>query len=614
MMRKFIQDEKSYSGKYSKQVFKTLYYSYKTFLTLTVITLICGVVARGLLMFNANLLGYWVDSLCTPSLQTHCKNLPLVLSSWGNNHFLWALIVCAFVGFALNTLFRVSISRIGTRAVGILYNEVTMRTSRFPMRFLDTTPMGRVITRFSSDYSSVFRMAGGPMGEFLCLVFDLVVVLVLVSLASIYFIPLVAIAILVNTFVYKLNQGAMRKERRAVSHMRSPTIAHFSETTQGSRSIKVYGKSTEFKKRFNRLTFDFLAQRMKTMLTLTTFSFQMVLVTSSLFVLTGFYSLYLFTNEYVSVGSIAVAVTFVMMTSSTIQQFFEWLVQVDDALTSTERLDEYLRRPIEEYSALPPTATFPTSHKKLETSYDKETFLKSQPINSEVIFDNVTFKYGEPVILKDLNFKISAGEHVGIVGRTGSGKSSVIQALFALYPLTEGQIFVNGKRASHSFSEDTLPADLFRIQMSLIAQDPPVFKGTLRENLTLRNLPDEAIFQALEEVRLGPWAKSLPGKLNFQIDEKGANVSAGERQLLCLARCLLQNAPVVVMDEATSNIDPKTEEIIIQSTQKRFKNKTRITIAHRISTIESCDRILWINEGRIEMFDTPEKVLKKFRD
>ena len=612
---KFIEDDNHFSGRYSRNVFETVLFSYKPFLPRLCAVLGVGLVARTLLLLTANVMGYWADSLCGNSAA--CKPEPALFAGFEHSHYLGVLLSLVGMGFLLNTAFRVSVARLGTQAVSMLYDEVTLRTSRLPMSFFDRTPVGRIVSRFSSDYGAVFRMAGGPMGEFLCLSFDLVLMLVLTSVASPFYIPLVVATVVLNGFVYKRNLPRLRKERRNQSIARAPAIAHFAETAQGARTVKVFGRQSVFAHRFTTLIDAYLLQRVRTVLAIQAFSLQMTATTSFLLVATGVLGLYLLSQQLVSIGSLAVAFTFVMMTSSTIQQFFEYLAQIEEALTGVERLDDYLRRDLELGGRLPASARFATSHPKAHNSAHSPA--QNDLKNASITLQNVVLRYSSdlPVVLKDINVHIKAGEHVGVIGRTGSGKSSFIQALFLLYPLEKGLVLINDA-ACEIFEGGTpgLTLDVFRKGLALIPQDPALFKATLRENLVaFETQTDAELVNTLRQVGLGEWFAELKSAgLNYAIEEKGSNLSAGQRQLICMARCLLQKAPIVVMDEATSAVDPVSEELLNHATREFLRDKTQIIVAHRLSTIEHCDRILWLDNGNLVMMGTPDEVLPRFRE
>ena len=210
-----------------------------------------------------------------------------------------------------------------------------------------------------------------------------------------------------------------------------------------------------------------------------------------------------------------------------------------------------------------------------------------------------------PRVLDSVSFTVREGERLGIIGRTGSGKSSLVQCLFQLYPLEVGEIYLNHQPASE------YELEYFRRHLAFIAQDPILFRGTVRENLDLRREhPDSSLVHTLEQVGLDHWAS--PEGLSTKIEERGRNVSLGERQLLCMARCLLEDNPIIIMDEATSSVDPRSEEILVNATESFFKGRTQIIIAHRLSTLQYCDKILWLEDGKVKMHSTPKEVLPIF--
>lgn len=293
--------------------------------------------------------------------------------------------------------------------------------------------------------------------------------------------------------------------------------------------------------------------------------------------------------------------------------FFEWLAQFEEAMIGVERMNQYLRMPLESGAKLPATTHFETGHwvrKKTTTPTTQEKKIHA----SEVEFKDVYFRYEKdlPYVLKGVSFKVNTGERFGIIGRTGSGKSSLIQSLLHLYPIEKGEILIDNYSPQLSKSQ-THAVDLeqFRSQVSFISQDSILFKGTLKENLTLdSHISHEKIFEALNRVGLEEFASNEG--LHKKIEEKGKNLSLGEKQLICMARCLLQEAPIVIMDEATSSVDPKSEEIMVKATHEFFEGRTQIIIAHRLSTLEKCDRILWLDNGEVKELGPSEDVLKKF--
>jgi ABC-type multidrug transport system fused ATPase/permease subunit len=606
----FLDQESSFRGHYAPTVFETLGFAYRPILVPILALILLGIAGRFFLLSNANIIGAWVDSYCrAPAI---CRPQSDLFLNFSNSDYLALLVVLTLSGFAMTAFYRIFFSRLSAQAVSRLYDEVTLRTSRLPIRFFDHHPVGRIVTRFSSDYGNVFRLFGGPLAEFLTIMFDIASMIVLMTIASPYYLPILVFIGVLNWAVYRLNRETIRRERRELSASRSPSIAHFAETAQGASTIRIFARQREFFRRFAQLNDRFLGQRIQTSVVVLKFSMQMGLMTALLMLVTGVAGYYLAVAGLVSIGSIGIAFTFIVLSGSSMQMFFEWMAQFEEAMTGVERLDEYLRRELEPGLKLPANRIFPTMHPVYAQGEEEELRARKlvSAASADLHFQDLWFRYDPelPFVLKGLDLHIRAGEKIGIVGRTGSGKSSLVQALFHLYPIERGTIRINGQDA-HS-----IDLSLYRRSIALISQEPTLFRGTVRENLDLaEQYEDRSLIDALERVGLGGWLKGQPLGLLASIEERGRNLSLGERQLLCMARCLLQDAPIVVMDEATSSVDPQSEEILVRATREFFADRTQIIIAHRLSTLEHCDRILWLHKGEVKLIDRPEVVLPIFK-
>lgn len=606
-----LEHEGRMMGGYDPQVLTALTMAYRPFLWPLLGTLTLGFLGRALLLGNTNLIGLWVDSLCP--VTAVCRPVPAFFSDWESQDFLNLLGAMVTIGFIFTWLYRVTFSRLSAQAVSTLYDETTYRASRFPMRFFDTNPVGRVVTRFSSDYGNVFRLFGGPLAEFLSILFDLTCMIFLVSLASPFYLPVILVYILLNAWVYRRNREHLRNQRRDLSASRSPSISHFAETAQGAATIRSFNREPSFQKRFERLDAFYLDQKLRTVRSVLYFSWQMNALTAFLLFATGCMSWVLLQKGLLSIGAIGVAFALITLSGNTVLMFFEWLAQVEEALIGVERLNQYLQAPIEPAAALPRSAQFPTHHAK-ETGHEPhpEIYLAQEKALS-VEFRDVHFRYHAslPWVLNGLNFHIHPGEKIGVIGRTGGGKSSLIQALLQLYPVEQGQILIGGHPIATHFKSPGLGLNAARKLFAFIPQDPTLFRGSLRENLDFESLhSDDDIFTVLKQVGLAEWA-TREG-LRLVVEERGRNLSLGEKQLLCLARAVLQRAPILIMDEATSSIDPHSEEMLTQATSELFRGRTQILIAHRLSTLETCDRIFWMREGRLFSEGTPAEILPRF--
>lgn len=265
--------------------------------------------------------------------------------------------------------------------------------------------------------------------------------------------------------------------------------------------------------------------------------------------------------------------------------------ELENTMTAVERTVEYESVDPEDELEAPPHRAPP----------------KSWPARGEINFDKLSLRYfpdpDSELVLKDLDFDIAPMEKVGIVGRTGAGKSSLINALFRL-SYNEGSIIIDGR------DTETMGLHDLRAKISIIPQEPVLFSGTMRYNLDpFDEYPDEKLWGALEEVKLKDAIAELPAGLQSKISEGGGNFSVGQRQLVCLARAILRENNILVLDEATANVDPQTDALIQTTIRSKFANCTILTIAHRLHTVMDCDKVLVMDAGRAVEFGSPYELL-----
>ena len=224
---------------------------------------------------------------------------------------------------------------------------------------------------------------------------------------------------------------------------------------------------------------------------------------------------------------------------------------------------------------------------------------KDWPSEGRIAFRDVSLTYypGGPQVLKEINLNIKGGAKIGVAGRTGAGKSSLVAALMRI-PDADGEIIID------EISIKDINIRQSRRSISVLGQTPVLFSGTLRKNLDiLEEFEDPDLWQALEDVQLKDFVENLEAKLNHELLEHGANVSVGERQLICLARVLLQRSKIIILDEPTAHVDPATEQTIWDIVREKLKDATVITIAHRLNTLKDCEMILVLKDGRVHEFD-----------
>lgn len=573
---------------FSRSIFDTLLQAYRPFLVRIILVVILGFIGRLIFLSNAQMIARFYDSHQVVT-RDDLAGLTTTLS------------VVLVVAFVLTILYRTVFSRLSALAVSRIYDETTYRVSRYPLSYFDHTPVGKITTRFSSDYGNIFRLFGGPLAEFLSIIFDLTGISLLIMLTHPYFVINLALAGVGFYVILKRNQLRLRGHRREVSILRGPSVAHFSETVQGSLSIRQNSKVKTFISRFLKLDDLYIASKFNIIKSIMRFSTELNIISTLLFLANGLLGMYLVKEGKLGAGQVAVILGFTILATNTLQMFFEWYSQFEEALVGVERMDEFIRNPIEDGAFLPAHADFETHHpKKAKGKKTDDSVLAPLSAEFKLSVENLSLTYpgqNHPT-LSNVSFKLKPEEKLGIIGRTGAGKSTLIAALLRLYPFNQGVILIDN--AYKNDIED------HRGQFSLISQDQFFIKGTIKDNLDLFNqYSNEQLNETLKLV-------GLPLQLHFMLDEKGQNLSQGEKQLLSLARGLLQNAEIFIFDEATANIDPQSEKLIELALKKTLAHKTQIRIAHRLQTVLDCDRILWLENGQVKMLGSTPEVLEAF--
>jgi ATP-binding cassette subfamily B protein len=290
----------------------------------------------------------------------------------------------------------------------------------------------------------------------------------------------------------------------------------------------------------------------------------------------------------IGLGTLTTFILFSQRLFDPLRQLAERFTQIQGGLTAVERIGELLAEPIE-------IRDLPAAGRTAAAAAATEAAAARGSAAAEVVFEDVFFAYrSDEPILEDLSFRIAPGEHVAIVGPTGSGKTTVIRLLCRLYEPQRGRILLDGVDIRD------LPLATLRRRLGVVLQDTFLFSGNVADNLRLdADLNDARLFRFCDDLGLGPLLASLPAGLATELRERGANLSSGERQLLAVARVAIRDPAVLVMDEATAFLDPSTEATLQRDLQTILQGRTAIVIAHRLATVEAADRILVMRRGRL---------------
>ncbi|KAF2071736.1 hypothetical protein CYY_006941 [Polysphondylium violaceum] len=464
----------------------------------------------------------------------------------------------------------------------LFHEKMFKAVIRSPMSFFDTTPIGRILNRFSKDQLTIDESIARTLGMFLntfCQVFGSIIVIALVSpFIIIAMIPVAALFYFIQR--YYLNSSRELTRLEGVS--RSPIYAHFSETLAGVTTIRAFQEAFRFSSENEKLLDDnqkcyYINISANRWLALRLEFLGACIVTSAV--------LYtVLASHHIDPGTAGLVITYALAITSNMNWMVRMSCDLENSVVSIER--------IQEYCSLPSEAAL-TNDKKVQ---------KGWPTQGQIVFKDLWLAYREGLdpVLRGISLTIAPKQKIGIVGRTGAGKSSLTQALFRLVEPLRGTIEIDGEDIRD------LGLHTLRSRISIIPQDPVLFAGTIRSNLDPFNkYTDDQIWEALESAHLTKAIKELDGGLSAPVTENGENFSVGQRQLMCMGRALLKKAKIIVMDEATAAIDIETDALIQDTIRTAFNECTVLTIAHRINTIKDSDLVMVMDKGEVVEFENP---------
>lgn len=470
-----------------------------------------------------------------------------------------------------------------------LHKKLTDAITRAPTSFYDTTPIGRLLSRFSKDINLVDMLLPQQMENLINMFFNYLSVLAGVAVGAPYIVAVIVVAMVFYIIVLMYFRKASIQVQRFEALSRGPLFSHFSETLEGIATIRSYQLEDAFRTSnldvLDRNTIDFLTLRIATQW----FGFRLDML-GHVITLGTFLIITLLRNYgSLDTGLAALALSYTSGITLTLSGFSTTFAELDIRMNSVERLREYdgLEQEAPEY--IPETAP-----------------PEDWPRTGSIEFKKLVVEYVKDVpVLNKISAKIKPREKIGIVGRTGAGKSTLITTLFRTTEASSGKVLIDGVDIGKIGLYD------LRSKISIIPQISQMFMGTLRYNLDpFDHYEDKDLWRVLEMVGLKKYVKKLDGKLLAVVEENGQNFSVGQRQLIAMARCLLRDTNILLLDEATAAVDVETDATLQKMIRVNFKDKTVLTIAHRLNTVMDCDRIMVLDKGQIVEFDKPITLLE----
>ena len=513
----------------------------------------------------------------------------------GLNLLVGLLLVTILVQLSLNGVQNFLIQKVGQRITASIRADLFQHVTSLAVRFFDRTPVGRLITRLTSDVDALGDVfSTGAIGILSDLFSMLTITVVMFSLQWQLALLLLLMLLPITGLIIFFQQRYRRANYRAREEL-SALNSTLQENITGVNVVQLFRRE-----QFNADLFRTINQRYIQEVDRTIFYDSAVSATLEWVALVAIGAVLwvggvLVTQEALTLGTLASFILFAQRLFNPLRQFAEKFTSIQAGFTALERVGDILNEPIEIRDPLQPGE--PRSFAPVS---DGGT---ARP--GEICFDQVWFGYKpDEYVIKDLSFTIRPGEKVALVGPTGAGKSSIIRLLCRLYEISKGRILLDGVDIRD------MPQAELRRHLTVILQDGFLFAGDVKGNIALgETYSIEQIRRAAEQTNVDRFIEQLPQGYDTELRERGTNLSGGQKQLLAFARAAIRNPPILVLDEATANLDVGTESLIQEALERLLENRTAIIIAHRLSTIRNVDRILVLKQGQLVETGSHEELL-----
>ena len=508
------------------------------------------------------------------------------------NLIIGMLFITVLLRLGLQGFQSYNIQSVGQRLTARIRNDLFAHSMSLSLRFHDKMPVGKLLTRLTSDVDALSEVFGsGAVGVLADFVSLIVISITMILIEWRLGLLLLIVQIPVTLFILWL-QKRYRKQNYKVREELSQLNANFQENLQGLEVVQMFRRQSLNGQNFFKTGTNYKHAVNGTIFYDSSISAFIEWVSLAAVALVISLGGYMVTAGAMGLGTLTTFILYSQRLFEPLRQLAERFTQIQGGLTAVERISELLEKKIEIYDHV--------NHK----AENKELLNSNKTLLGEVLFENVSFFYREDEpIINDLSFKIKPGEHVALVGPTGSGKTTLIRLLCRLYEPQKGNIYIDGQNIK------SIPIDSLRKQLGVVLQDTFLFSGNVADNLRLdSSIDNQRLKDVCSDLGLDNLLRKLPNGLDTYIRERGGNLSSGERQLLSIARVAIRDPKILIMDEATAFMDPSTEATLQRDLDRLLEKRTALVIAHRLATIEASDRILVMRRGSLIEEGTHEEL------
>ena len=581
----YVSEEDSIEQVYDSRLMKRLLSYLKPYKWRVLTALILLLISSGMYLVGPHLIKIGIDDYIMNKDVRGLSYLSLI--------FLSVLIL----GFSLQFANTYIMQIIGQRVMYDMRMQLFTRLQRLSVGFFDKNPVGRLITRVTTDVDALNELfASGVVTIF----GDIFTLLGIVGFLLYYNVKLALVTfsvvpiLFVSAMIFKIK---VRKSYREIRIRIAKINAFLQESITGMKVVQLFNREDKSYKKFERLNKDHLDAFLETIFYYAVFYPIVEIVSSVAIALIVWYGGINVLKDALSLGALVAYVNYALRFFRPIQDLSEKYNILQGAMAASERIFELLDNQMVDYD-------YDENRLSDSTTGGSEEI---REFKGEIEFKDVWFAYNDDYVLRDISFRVEEGQKVAFVGATGAGKTSIINLITRLYEQQKGTIYIDGID-TRNINKQTL-----RRNIGVVLQDVFLFSGDIIYNISLgdKRIDTERIQRAARDVHIDRFISKLPNGYNEDIKERGDILSFGQRQLLAFSRALVYDPQILILDEATSNVDTETELLIQDALNKLMKGRTSLIIAHRLSTIKNADKIIVIHKGKIREEGTHQELLNQ---
>lgn len=564
-----------------KLALKKLFHYMKKYVPLIIIALILAILSSILVIIGPNKLSDLTNEISNGIMSKINIDAIKSISIF--------LLIIYVVGSIFDYIQGFIMSTVSNKFAQSLRTQISNKINKLPLKYFDNHSYGDILSRVTNDVDTINMALQQSLGTLVS-----AITLFLGSIVMMFYTNwiLALTGIFSSLFGFIFMFVILAKSQKYFNARQvelGKLNGHIEEIYSNHNVVKVYNGNSEASEKFDALNksvyncnrkSQFLSGLMSPIMNfIGNFGYVAVCIVGALLVM----------NNYITFGVIVAFMVYVRLFTGPLSQIAQGMTNLQTTAAASERVFEFLEEP------------------EMDNQENISKILNLKDAKGNIVFDHIKFSYDdEKTVIKDFSCTVKSGQKVAIVGPTGAGKTTMVNLLMKFYNITDGDIKIDGISIKDLSRENI--HDLF----VMVLQDTWLFNGTIRDNIKYNNtkISDEEIMKACKVVGIDKFINSLPNGLSFEITDS-QSISAGQKQLLTIARGMLKNAPFLILDEATSNVDTRTEELVQKAMDKLTEGKTSFIIAHRLSTIKNADMILVMNEGNIIEQGNHEELMEK---